>query len=70
LTTTIFDGGTALGTGTSPYQTPVLAAGSHSFTVRNCEAGGACSVDSNATVAVVVPAAPAAVSDLTSVIVP
>jgi hypothetical protein len=77
LTTSIYDivtppTGPALapalvGTGTSPFTTPVLASGGHSFTVINCEAGGGCSAPSNAVVQVVVPASPSAVTDLSGV---
>jgi len=80
LTTSIFDvvtpvTGPALasvlvGTGVSPFTTPVLASGGHSFTVINCEAGGGCSAPSNAVVEMVTPAVPNAVTDLSGALNP
>lgn len=80
LTTTITDAITlpgqptappvAIGTGTSPFKTPALAAGSHSFTVVNCESGGGCSAASNVVVELIVPPAPNPVSNLAGTIGP
>lgn len=47
-----------------------LQAGAHSFTVVQCEAGGACSAPSNAVTVTVVPVAPKAVTNLTVTIGP
>ena len=61
---------TLVGTGASGFKTPQLAAGSHSFTVVNCETGGACSAVSNAGVEVIVPLAPNAGTNLTGTVGP
>jgi hypothetical protein len=77
LTTSIYDivtppagpplASALVGTGTSPFTTPVLASGGHAFTVINCEAGGGCSAPSNAVLQTVAPATPNAVTDLSGV---
>lgn len=54
----------------SPFKTPQLDAGAHTFTVVECEAGGACSAPSNAASATVVPVAPNAITTLTVTIGP
>lgn len=59
-----------IGTGTSPFTTPVLASGGHVFTVVNCEAGGGCSAPSNAVAQAIVPALPNAVTDLSGAVNP
>jgi hypothetical protein len=74
LTTQIWDAvaGTPavqIGTGASPFTTPMLDVGGHSFSVIVCEAGGQCSAPSNMAAVMIAPAPPAppsAVSDLTA----
>jgi hypothetical protein len=59
-----------INTGTSPFKTPQLAAGSHAFTVINCEAGGVCSQPSNVFTTTITPVAPNAVTNLTGTVGP
>jgi hypothetical protein len=76
LSTQVWDaagGGPAAQIGTastSPFTTPQLAPGSHSFYVVVCEAGGQCSAPSNVVPETIVIAAPAAVIDLSGAIGP
>lgn len=67
----IFDlSDTSFGFGTSPFITPVLNTGDHSFTVTVTDLAGKVSAPSNVAKVTVLPAdvAPAAVTDLTAVL--
>jgi hypothetical protein len=58
-----------LGAGVSPYTTLTLDPGAHSFYIIACEAGGACSAQSNTAAVTVAPAPPAppnAITDLSA----
>ena len=71
-TVEVFDGTTSLGVATSPFTTPALLVGDHSFTVVVTDTAGHKSAPSNSAL-VTIPATaanPSAVTDLAAVLNP